>query len=424
MNVTHYTAWFSSFVVLSWCFSSPLGAQEACRLDWTLEETLRVGSLDGDDALSFVPGIAIDPGTGDFYVPQRQGVLVFSDTGDLRRVVGREGSGPGEFEAGARAVTWANDELWVADAFRAQSFDSAGRPVDFVSFRAAMPHEGSFFVPEAPLADGSFWGRRWVTTMRGSPGSPTRVTLQRYDREGDPLDTIAVLDVRSRRIVTSPETGGFARHPLWSTLPPSAGPSLGDIVASDRASFILVDGAGGATNPDEFSLLRLSLTGDTLMHRSVPYEPVPISDEERDWWLEEFAASMAGDYTQGRAGYRQRDAAARNRERRRAGDLFWLPDHYPPVRRVMAGRDGTIWLLREFNVLEGRDPWEVYDRDGELIGRVEIDGGRGHVTPWISRVQILQASVEEVWATSTDEFEVPYIHRYRVDRGCGPEPSS
>ena len=60
------------------------------------EETLRVGSVDGEDALSFVTGIAIDPGTGELHVPQRHGVLVFSDTGELRRVVGREGSGPGE----------------------------------------------------------------------------------------------------------------------------------------------------------------------------------------------------------------------------------------------------------------------------------------------------------------------------------------
>lgn len=79
---------------------------------------------------------------------------------------------------------------------------------------------------------------------------------------------------------------------------------------------------------------------------------------------------MAEDYTQGRPGFLQREAAARNRKRRRAEEIFWLPDQYPPIRRVLAGRDETIWLLREFDVLEGRDPWEVYDRDGELIGRV------------------------------------------------------
>ena len=54
-----------------------------------------------------------------------------------------------------------------------------------------------------------------------------------------------------------------------------------------------------------------------------------------------------------------------------------------------------------------------------LIGRVTDSGRRGRFIPWQPWLAILSASRTEVWATTTDDLEVPYIHRYRVDRDCG-----
>ena len=69
--------------------------------------------------------------------------------------------------------------------------------------------------------------------------------------------------------------------------------------------------------------MRISITGDTLLSRAIPYEPVPVTNEERDWWFKEFAAVMAGDYTVGRPRYLQLDEAARNRARRDAAEMLW-----------------------------------------------------------------------------------------------------
>ena len=35
------------------------------------------------------------------------------------------------------------------------------------------------------------------------------------------------------------------------------------------------------------------------------------------------------------------------RQRRAYRSVFWVPEYHPPVRKVVAGTDGTIWLLRE-----------------------------------------------------------------------------
>ncbi len=51
------------------------------------------------------------------------------------------------------------------------------------------------------------------------------------------------------------------------------------------------------------------------------------------------------------------------RRRRIARDAITFPEYHPPVRRILAGRDGSIWLLRE---AWPRDAsfWEVYDEEG------------------------------------------------------------
>ena len=86
---------------------------------------------------------------------------------------------------------------------------------------------------------------------------------------------------------------------------------------------------------------------------------------------------------------------------------------------MVAGTDGTIWLLREMR--EDRvDVWEIYDSAGILEGTVEVGQGRSSLKPWTPRLAIVLASRDEVWGTTFGEYEVPYIHRYRVDRTCAP----
>ena len=51
---------------------------------------------------------------------------------------------------------------------------------------------------------------------------------------------------------------------------------------------------------------------------------------------------------------------------------------------------------------------------------MEVGQGRSYVDPWSPRLGIVLASRDEVWGTTFDEYDVPYIHRYRVDRTCAP----
>jgi len=75
-------------------------AQEVCETRWTLTETLRIGSVDGDVTLSPVGDLAVGP-DGRIYLVQAWAheVAVFLPNGRPDGVIGRAGGGPGEFSA-------------------------------------------------------------------------------------------------------------------------------------------------------------------------------------------------------------------------------------------------------------------------------------------------------------------------------------
>lgn len=394
-------------------------AQEACTLDWRLEETLRIGSVDGPDALSRVPSLAIGP-DGEIYAPQPASgqVLVFSADGELLRSFGRFGSGPGDFQDGPRVVTWAGGELWVADRLRAQSFGPDDTPRAFVQFQYFDPDEGIFSRPEAPLADGTMWAKNSWTPVPTRDRTPS-IAVRRFDEEGTVVDSVVVLDARGDRVVTNPETGGFAMNPFRALLAGSTNNRLRDGLDAARATLTLVGNVRPEAQPPAFDLLRMSISGDTLDVWSIPYEPIAMERADREWWVREFSATIAGDYSIGRPGYLQMTEAQRNRARARARDALVLPEYYPPVRQLVAGGDGTVWLLREPDLSGFTNRWEVYGDGGTLLGRVTENFGASPLTPWLPNLQVMRVSADEVWGTIVDALEVPYIVRFRVTDSCG-----
>lgn len=392
-----------------------LPAQEICGTNWSLTEATRIGSFDGPDALGRFGSVALGP-EGEIYVPQPMSgvVMVFDADGALIRTFGRDGSGPGDFDFGPRTVRWADGQLWVGDRSRAQSFTSDGRPDAFVSFRYHEPHEGVFFRPDAPLADGSMLTRQSVTQ---APDLLTSLPVRRFDRDGEVIDTIATLDVTGHRVIVN-DAGGFTMHPFWELLPGSNGSRLHHAVSADRSELVLLGAVTESASTPSFDLLRISIAGDTLLKRSIDYDPIELTRSDRSWWIGEFAAVMAGDYSVGDSRSPRMTEAQRNRERRNAREWLELPRTYPPVRQVLAGTDGTIWVLREPDLPYLVNRWEVYSDAGQLIGRIEDGWGSDPIKPWLPKRQLLSANSETVWVTTRDEFAVSYLHRFDVGRGC------
>ena len=400
-------------------------AQAACPTPWRLEEVLRIGSVESTDLITGVLDLAMGPDSA-LYVTQAMvpAVTVYSLDGRVLRRIGRAGQGPGDFQLAAISVGWIGDTLWVADLNRVQLFHTDERvPEEVIQFSRSVPEEGSRLSPGRMLADGTLIGMRVTTDGRvlSSRGDNPGLALRRLSRSGEVLDTIAIMDWSGNAVENERDAQLFpGQHPLKDR------PLIGlkeplTALKPDGSAIVQIGKVHeGATQP-AFDLLVISIHGDTLLHRSVQYEPREVTRAMERRLADEYAGWRAGDYAM--SGSRQLTEATLERRRRAARRVFWVPEYHPPVREIVAGRDGTIWLLREMR--EDRiDVWEIYDSDGTLTGAVEVPEEVGHrhsnQKPWTPPLSIALASRDEVWGATFDENDVPYITRYRVDRTCPP----
>lgn len=405
------------------CAPAGTRSQDACPIPWQMEETLQIGSFESEDLVAGVLDLAIGPDSA-LYVAQGlvPAITVFSLDGQFLRRIGRAGQGPGDFDFVATRVGWIGDTLWVADRRRVQLFaDGDGVPDQIIEFILPVPEEGSRLVPTRVLADGTLLARRIWTAGLGpwlSRGADPGLPLRRFSRSGEVLDTIAIIHWPDNALEYENDRGGrvFVEHPL-KDLPPLGLNEYLTALKPDGSAVVRIGSVREDATPPTFDILAISIHGDTLLHRTVEYEPREVTAAMERRVADELAGWLAGDYRTGSSGWPVLTEATLERRRRAVRSAFWAPEHLPPVRQVVAGTDGTIWLLRELRE-DRADVWEIRDAEGALEGTVEIVDGRGSYQPWSPRLALAIASRDEVWGTTYGELDVPYIHRYRIDRTC------
>ena len=84
----------------------------------TLTEIFRIGDETAGDTTFFGDDIELNVDSkGQLYVTDREinGILVYSDTGALRKTIGRAGRGPGEFTSTPRVYVDARDTVYALD---------------------------------------------------------------------------------------------------------------------------------------------------------------------------------------------------------------------------------------------------------------------------------------------------------------------
>lgn len=354
---------------------------------WTLESDVRIGSLEGEDALSQVGRVAGGPGSRIFVsLPQEQRVAVFTPDGEPAGSVGREGEGPGEFVSPSY-LGFLADTLWVHDPRqrRISFFDAAGehvgdRPVPGVDGLGEQ-ERASF---GTLVADGRVLMVTSADFMSDLEGTDHPFPLVTVPRRGGAPDTLATRYAAHDRAmfvsgtadnITSIEVMRqiFSDVTTWA-----ASPDGRALVLADRRP---ADDPGTAT----WRLTRVGMDGDTAFSVEVPYEPVAVDPARVD--------SILARYTRG------------GRSESEIRDVLFLPDFLPPVSDIHAADDGTVWVAREDRPDEPVT-WEVFDADGSLVARTTTPAGfTAH-----------RATGDALWGTETNDLDVPYVVRYRVVR--------
>ena len=78
------------------------------------------------------------------------------------------------------------------------------------------------------------------------------------------------------------------------------------------------------------------------------------------------------------------------------------PASYPPVKRLLIGIDGTIWLEMETAALGHR--WHVLNAKGDVVGQVNL----------AQNVELKAASRGAVWGVEKDQDDLESVVRYKV----------
>lgn len=347
---------------------------------WTLDTLLNLGSVaspngvPADDEFAWVSSVALGP-NHELYVADlgTSEIRVFDLQGDLRRTIGREGSGPGEFEA-IYSIQWLGDTLVTLDHEngRVGSFSPMGAWLHSEPFvgrltdspvttrlYAAGSHE--LYVPAYRAADQvvqPIW-RRY---------DPARLT-EEWPRRSLPV-VVSFLD---KVVCTMGRGFSWFDHPY-------AARSL-EHPAPGRQLYL--------ATTDKYAIVLLNVDGDTVRIIERDAEMPTLNEQEWNRVHGRFEEWLEG----------------KDRSQCRPPNLA-RPDNKPPIEGLMVDIPGRLWV--EANAAEGTR-WEVFDRDGRLIGSVNgFAHDRQRTVPWIGENYI-------AWV-SRDELDVAHVYVASINR--------
>jgi hypothetical protein len=215
-----------------------------------------------------------------------------------------------------------------------------------------------------------------------------QVPIVRGQLEEETVEQIVLIE----RVTTSVGLQGGARvvtagspfpdNQLYSLMPDGGG-----VVIVDRS---IPDDLAAA----HYSVSLVAATGDTVFSRSFAYEPVVLDDAAIRRAIEEAVSRISPETAPNAAVV---EAAFRG------ADV--LPASTAPLTDLVVTQDGSIWLRSE---PAGNDSvqWRVLERSGESWEDVRLPAGQS----------VVAADGDVLVVTEVDEFDVPYLVRYRLLR--------
>jgi len=339
---------------------------------WTLEQDLRLGTIDGGgpEQFSQVAWIQEDS-AGRIYILDylAQDIRVFSSTGQYSHTIGHKGEGPGELMFAAGLNWGPGGNLWVWGRRRFSLFTASGEFVTSYPRRTQgliYPWNGGF-VEGGRYID---WG---LSVERGGLNETTGL-ITMYPIHFTPpgtYDTLPPLQFNA-----------------WMAEPgrPLEGKNKSIMLAQTD------DGHVWFAHTDEYTLFKRTLEGDTVLVTSIPSRPATVPSAEIDSII--------------------RLATVRSPTRR------YKPEDVVQVRRlvnsVLTDNDGYVYVLPEEDGVPEGTVIDVFEDTGVYLGR--MDFGATVLTsgppPYVIR--------DHVYAVVNDELDVPFVVRWRIIRPTSP----
>ena len=384
-NVTRAT-----YPILAALLATPAVAQDR-PLTVDMTEVYRVGGLNAQEWAFFGPALQMSfDGAGNLLVLDsvNQRVVVIGPDGQLVRVVGREGHGPGEFQMSMVIAVWRDGRFAVPDMGHSaiQVFNTDGQLEHFVRLADEnTPLAATLGFRERiradPLGNGimaqgvggvlaqmaNFANRRMGRPEDENPAGVDDRALETLDLSGDVMTSRPILqgwraprpgvnlssadEADWSRVVATTEDRYFEPGFHWDVLPD------GTIAYSDSSGYAIK-----LARPD----------GSVIDVLRRPLSPEAVSERIQQGLiasrLERFEERLAGGSSS--AGLLPPRDPEESRQRIRDRGFY---HEVPVVRGIAVTWDGGLWIQRR-----GEDPWnddgpiDVFNGDREYLGTLAV----------------------------------------------------
>ncbi len=381
--------------------------------EWTLEEDLRIGVMDGDPNYVFgrIAGLCVDS-ERQIYVLDGQAarVSVYDADGVYQHAFGENGAGPGQFGTLiGPCIEGPGDSLFIPD-LQNNRFNRFARDGSF---------GGSFMVnimEGVPVGWGVMPDGRPVQQLRFFFGLPGGAGAQFGD---------------SLQILVAREADGSARDtllvfPAGGTISMTLGQGRGAVIvffAREPSWAVMDDGGLLYGMNDEYRIKVFDENGNLERIIAKPFDPEPVGEADReivraatlDFWsaggipeylLEQLAENVRFAETFP-AYHRFLTGPQRSTWVQRVARPTELSEE--ELRYFSAALANVEALLTDPHLAMGSRAWDVFDADGRLLGVVTMPQ---RFRPWTF-------VGDEVYGVWQDDVGVEYVARLKVVEGRG-----
>jgi hypothetical protein len=308
--------------------------------------------------------------------------------------IGRVGGGPGEFQMPGGLLPLPGDRALLIDFgnTRLTQIEADGR---FSSSTSMMLDNSIFARPTGADTTGKvYFDQRGVRINQGGGESSSTAPIISLDLTDMSLDTVAQLPV------PPPASGGGFRMSGGGGNVQIRG-GLSPMAPRDVWA-VAPDGRIAVVHADPYQVEWFGPEG-TVTGPPVQYEPVRVTDNDKEAWADALGGGAAVMMTSGGAGSGTRTM----RVPRPDPDEQEWPEFKPPFPNSAASvtPDGDLWVQR--HVAFGEPAlYDVFDRAGRLTRRVELSEGRS----------VVGFGDGKLYAVNTDEDDLQWLEVYSTAR--------
>jgi hypothetical protein len=362
---------------------------------WTLEEELRIGSLEGDQEYQFgqIGLIAIDSRDRIFVLDmQARDVRVFSPDGTYEQTIGKPGSGPGELGAQVGALFMGpGDTLLVPDLANQRVNRYAPDGTSLGSFPLRIENG----LPMSIVATRTGVVAEQVRPL-SLPDRPARDSLDfivTLATDGSVLDTLMRFPPGASLVINAQgaQRTIFAPEPVWT-------------LSDDLELYF------GITN--EYRISVFGPEGNLQRIVTKPVEPPPVTERDKEMMWEVIEQQVRDNVPP------ERFMEFMQQARQSIG----FAEYFPAFVSMSIGPNGSIWVqhLRppaevtekeletyDMNQDIGSRDWDVFDPSGRYLGVVTMP-------PRFTPRLILGGKIYGLWR---DDLDVQYAVRLRIVGG-------